>query len=142
MNFKKYRWCAVPGCKNTCTKTPNKLFIKVPHVDLYMRRTWLKRAGKDPNNLSDKTSVYFCEDHFDLENDMENYHRYKIMGSVKRIKMKSNCIPSKFDCQNTSTIEPLLIVKEVETDLEDNQIQEYEVPITYAIQGGSLALAV
>ncbi|XP_022818836.1 uncharacterized protein LOC111351258 isoform X9 [Spodoptera litura] len=31
-----------------------------------------------------------------LENDMENYIRYKIMGSVKRIKMKPNCIPSRF----------------------------------------------
>lgn len=27
---------------------------------------------------------------------MENYVKYKIMGSVKRIKMKPNCIPSRF----------------------------------------------
>ncbi|KAI8425266.1 hypothetical protein MSG28_007055, partial [Choristoneura fumiferana] len=31
-----------------------------------------------------------------LENDMENYVQYKIMGSVKRIRMKPSCIPSKF----------------------------------------------
>lgn len=36
---------------------------------------------------------------FQLENDMENYIRYKVMGSVKRIQMKPGCIPSKFDCQ-------------------------------------------
>ncbi|XP_060810185.1 uncharacterized protein LOC132904272 [Amyelois transitella] len=30
---------------------------------------------------------------------MKNYTEYKIMGSVKQIRMKPNCIPSRFDCQ-------------------------------------------
>ncbi|CAK1587497.1 unnamed protein product [Parnassius mnemosyne] len=64
-----------------------------------MRNTWLKLARRDPKALSIKTKLYFCEDHFYLENDMENYTQYKIMGSVKRIRMKPNCIPSRFDCQ-------------------------------------------
>ncbi|CAK1593892.1 unnamed protein product [Parnassius mnemosyne] len=64
-----------------------------------MRNSWLKLARRDPKTLSTKSILYFCEDHFDLENDMENYTRYKIMGSVKRIQMKSNCTPSRFDCQ-------------------------------------------
>lgn len=28
---------------------------------------------------------------------MENYVRYKVMGSVKKIKLKLNVVPSKFD---------------------------------------------
>ncbi|XP_026743984.1 uncharacterized protein LOC113505464 isoform X11 [Trichoplusia ni] len=35
----------------------------------------------------------------ELESDMENYIRYKIMGSVKRIKMNPNCVPTRFSCQ-------------------------------------------
>lgn len=31
---------------------------------------------------------------------MDNYMEYKIMGSVKRIRMKPGCIPSKLHTQN------------------------------------------
>lgn len=30
---------------------------------------------------------------------MDNNIEYKIMGSVKRIRMKPNCLPSRFDCR-------------------------------------------
>ncbi|CAH2040861.1 unnamed protein product, partial [Iphiclides podalirius] len=42
--------------------------------------------------------MYFCEDHFDLPNDMENYMEYHVMGSVLKIRLKPGCIPSKFKC--------------------------------------------
>lgn len=29
---------------------------------------------------------------------MENYWEYKILGSIKQVRMKENCVPSKFDC--------------------------------------------
>ncbi|KAJ8711959.1 hypothetical protein PYW08_008913 [Mythimna loreyi] len=96
--YSPYHWCLVSECKNTSVKTPEKLWIQVP-TDLKMRNTWLKLARRDPKSLSTKTKYYFCEDHFDLENDMENYTQLKIMGSVKRIRMRPNCIPSRFDCQ-------------------------------------------
>ncbi|KAJ8708159.1 hypothetical protein PYW08_010525 [Mythimna loreyi] len=96
--YSPYHWCLVSECKNTSVKTPEKLWIQVP-TDLKMRNTWLKLARRDPKSLSTKTKYYFCEDHFDLENDMENYIQLKIMGSVKRIRMRPNCIPSRFDCQ-------------------------------------------
>ena len=35
MNFKVYEWCAVPHCINTSLKTPNKLFVYVPHKKMY-----------------------------------------------------------------------------------------------------------
>ncbi|XP_073950641.1 uncharacterized protein [Choristoneura fumiferana] len=93
--YSNYHYCIVRDCKNTSIKTPGKLWIRVPH-EINMRNTWLKFAKKDPDSLSRETKAYFCEDHFDLENDMENYVQYKIMGSVKRIRMKPSCIPSKF----------------------------------------------
>lgn len=30
---------------------------------------------------------------------MENYMEYKIMNSIKKIRMKSSCLPTKFECQ-------------------------------------------
>lgn len=33
-----------------------------------------------------------------MDCDLENYMQYKIMGTVKRIKKKPNCIPTRFDC--------------------------------------------
>ncbi|XP_047039351.1 uncharacterized protein LOC124644159 [Helicoverpa zea] len=43
--------------------------------------------------------MYFCEDHFDLPNDMENYMEYHVMGFVSQVRMKPDILPSKFDCQ-------------------------------------------
>ncbi|GBP73874.1 hypothetical protein EVAR_82703_1 [Eumeta japonica] len=34
-----------------------------------------------------------------LPNDMENYIQYRVMGSVSQVRMKSGCIPTKFECQ-------------------------------------------
>ncbi|XP_014292004.1 zinc finger protein 558 [Halyomorpha halys] len=103
MSYIPYRSCAVPNCKNTTIKTPQKLFIQVPK-DVKTRNVWLKQARRDPKLLSSLNNrLYFCEDHFDLENDMENYVRFKIMGSVKKIIMKPDCRPSRFDCQSDRT---------------------------------------
>ncbi|GJQ72586.1 hypothetical protein Trydic_g1251 [Trypoxylus dichotomus] len=57
-------------------------------------------ATRDSGEVGVNTVIYFCEDHFNLEEDMENYTRYKIMGSVKKVIMKPDCVPSKFECQD------------------------------------------
>ncbi|KAH9642173.1 hypothetical protein HF086_002329 [Spodoptera exigua] len=98
MNSKGYKWCMVPQCTNTSLKTPNKVFIYVPN-DKTMRYKWLTLARRDPKAVSVDTSIYFCEDHFDLPNDMDNFMEYHIMGSVSKIRMKPGCIPTKFECQ-------------------------------------------
>ncbi|KAG6440553.1 hypothetical protein O3G_MSEX001304 [Manduca sexta] len=98
MASKSYRICAVPLCHNTCIKTPSKLFIHVPQSQ-NLRVKWLQLARRDPTSVSPKSSIYFCEDHFDLPNDMENYMEYSIMGSVSAIRMKPSCLPSRFECQ-------------------------------------------
>lgn len=65
MNSKFYKCCAVPQCKNTTVKTPEKLFIHVPRTKT-MRRKWLQLARRDPALVSTQSKMYFCEDHFDV----------------------------------------------------------------------------
>ncbi|XP_023019283.2 uncharacterized protein [Leptinotarsa decemlineata] len=98
MNSKTYRCCAVPQCTNTSIKTPNKLFVFLPYKKT-TRTKWLKLARRESTGILPSTQLYFCEDHFDLPNDMENYMQYHLMGSVSQIRMKQGCIPTKFSCQ-------------------------------------------
>ena len=65
MSYFYYHWCAVPKCKNTSKKTPNKLWIHVPN-EINMRKLWFKVAKRDPESLCEKTRLYFCEDHFNV----------------------------------------------------------------------------
>ncbi|XP_052755293.1 uncharacterized protein LOC128201667 [Galleria mellonella] len=94
---KFYKCCAVPLCKNTTIKTPNKLFISVPQ-NQNVRKKWLQLARRDRTTYTSH-KLYFCEDHFDLPNDMENYMEYHVMGRVTQIRTKPGCLPSKFVCQ-------------------------------------------
>ncbi|XP_061724443.1 uncharacterized protein LOC133530526 isoform X3 [Cydia pomonella] len=98
MNIKVYKYCAVPQCKNTSIKTPNKLFVHVPK-NKTTRYKWLKLAKRDPTKTLPTSNLYFCEDHFDMPNDMENYMEYHLMGSVSQIRMKPGCIPTRYQCQ-------------------------------------------
>ncbi|CAH0698267.1 unnamed protein product [Spodoptera exigua] len=98
MASSSYKLCTVPCCTSTTIKYPNKLFIHVPQPGP-LRKKWLQLARRDPSTVSPKSSIYFCEDHFDLPNDMENYMEYHIMGSVSAIRMKPSCVPTKFECQ-------------------------------------------
>nr|XP_026498360.1 uncharacterized protein LOC113402354 [Vanessa tameamea] len=99
MNSNVYRWRAVPQCNNTSIKTPKKLFINVP-LKKKVRNMWLNLARRDPTAISSSSVLYFCEDHFDLLNDMENYIQYLVMGSVSQMRMKSGCMPTRFECQS------------------------------------------
>ncbi|CAH2103320.1 unnamed protein product [Euphydryas editha] len=98
MDTSFYKCCAVPMCKSTSIRTPKKLFIHVPK-NAQIRRKWLKLAKRHPASLTPKSTSYFCEDHFDLQNDMENYVQYTTMGVVGRIRMRPGCLPTKFACQ-------------------------------------------
>ncbi|XP_045456129.1 uncharacterized protein LOC123665951 [Melitaea cinxia] len=95
MNSKVYKWCAVPQCKNTSIKTPKKVFVHVPNKKI-IRDKWLKLARRNPNDVVSNSPLYFCEDHFDLPNDMENYMKHHLMGSVSQVRMKPGCMPHKF----------------------------------------------
>uniref|UniRef100_A0A8D9BV93 THAP-type domain-containing protein n=1 Tax=Cacopsylla melanoneura TaxID=428564 RepID=A0A8D9BV93_9HEMI len=95
-----YRYCVVPQCTNTKRTTPDKIFVHVPR-DRKIRKRWFVAMRRD-KFMSDLSTAYVCEDHFNLEEDIENYLRYKIMGSGP-IKVKSGVVPHKFDCQKSRT---------------------------------------
>ncbi|CAH1123022.1 unnamed protein product [Ceutorhynchus assimilis] len=95
----RYHWCIVPMCENTSIKTPQKTFIQVPRQE-NRRKLWLDMVRRNPKQFSKATSVFVCEDHFDLENDMENYLRWKMMGGPKLLKQEA--FPHKFECQKKS----------------------------------------
>lgn len=60
-----YKTCAVPMCKSTTIKCPNKLFIHVPKCPK-RRKQWIQLTRRDPQFTSDKSAIFFCEDHFDV----------------------------------------------------------------------------
>ncbi|XP_032520720.2 uncharacterized protein LOC116772598 [Danaus plexippus] len=101
MSKARYKYCIVPTCKNTTSKTPHKLFFTVP-VGEEIRRAWCLAAGRVPGvhkTLSSKCCRFICEDHFDLENDMENYVKWKLVG-VGKLILKRGVLPHKFICQS------------------------------------------
>ncbi|RVE52514.1 hypothetical protein evm_002908 [Chilo suppressalis] len=72
-----------------------------------MRRKWLKLARrKDAHCLSTTSRIYFCEDHFDLPNDMLNYTEYHIMGKVSYVRMKPVVYQVNLDVKKTEENEP------------------------------------
>lgn len=60
-----YKKCMVPKCPNNTTRTPNKLFIRVP-VNLAQRQRWLQSVNRDLKEYLPTTSLFCCEDHFDV----------------------------------------------------------------------------
>lgn len=113
-----YRYCFVPNCKNTNFTAPEKEFLCVPK-DAKRRKLWYEAAGCPSRTL--KTG-HCCEDHFDvrikydylirllsciilskyfqLKEDLDNYMKFKLMGSRKR--MKKEAVPRFFP-----TVDPL-----------------------------------
>ncbi|ENN83341.1 hypothetical protein YQE_00300, partial [Dendroctonus ponderosae] len=89
-----YKWCMVPLCSSTTFKTSDKLFILVARGK---RLKWLKACRRAHKDISVKTTAHICEDHFNLEEDMNNYVKFKLMEDLK--KMKANLVPHIFDCQ-------------------------------------------
>ncbi|KAF5294209.1 hypothetical protein FQA39_LY13457 [Lamprigera yunnana] len=137
MNSKVYKWCAVPLYKNTSIETPNKVFVYVPN-NKKLRNKSLILAPQDPAKVATSSSIYFCEDHFDLPNDMENYMKYHLMESVSQVRMKPGCIPTKFACQpgrKTGTSverqyirkkQKMMVIEECEKQLEEsNRVTEH-----------------
>ncbi|XP_047534796.1 uncharacterized protein LOC125069367 [Vanessa atalanta] len=99
-----YKCCVVPDCKNTTIRTPNKLFFSIP-VGEQTRSEWCRAMGRlQPKHrpLHPNSSRYCCEDHFDLEHDMANYLKWKLVGS-SRLCLRKGVLPHKFHCQNRVT---------------------------------------
>ncbi|XP_018573531.1 uncharacterized protein LOC108912699 [Anoplophora glabripennis] len=129
-----YKYCLTPQCNNTTVTTPSKLFIRLP-PDKKKRETWLKACKRDPTSVSSSSRVYICEDHFSLEEDMENFMKFKMVGG--NIKMKRNVVPHIFDCQKDrerglTHLDDPAAVKRVKRKIveDDNESSFQDVPST------------
>ena len=58
MNLKVYKWCAVSQCINTSLKTPNKLFVYIPHKKT-VRDKWLNLARRDQSLIHEQANIPF-----------------------------------------------------------------------------------
>lgn len=57
------KWCFVPGCVNTSTQNPEKVFITIPR-NLQRKKEWFRAARREIKDVSLKTQFFCCEDHF------------------------------------------------------------------------------
>ncbi|CAK1601557.1 unnamed protein product [Parnassius mnemosyne] len=112
------KYCIVPLCTNSSEKTPDKLFFNVPKKD-EIRKKWLK-ATRRTDPLKVTSSIHCCEDHFDVENDMDNYVKYKLVGG--RLKLKEGVVPHKFACQKQLNETPVRSL--IEKDKKDEIIKK------------------
>ncbi|XP_052745597.1 uncharacterized protein LOC112047120 isoform X3 [Bicyclus anynana] len=134
-----YQHCVVPYCKNNRRNAPDKLYIRVPY-ESKLRKQWLDLARRD-RIFSPRSSLYFCEDHFDLPKDMENYVQFKVQGYINKIRMKKGCLPSKFDCQPgrkriASSVSPESVKKQ-RKELIEQTLAEYDMNITKISEAGN-----
>jgi hypothetical protein len=95
-----YKYCVVPLCTNTTTKTPTKIFIRMPK-DANLRRKWsraMKRDERRGKSFSTDTRHHVCEDHFNVScvtiilELISNFCRY--FHSVSQIQCSFHIIPS------------------------------------------------
>ncbi|XP_023016975.2 uncharacterized protein [Leptinotarsa decemlineata] len=111
----RYKYCIVPKCKNSSVNAPDKIFISLPS-NLKSRKLW-QRAMRRADFVSVKGTHFCCEDHFNVEKDLENYMYIKTM-KVGKIILKPGVIPHIFDCQidtptaHTSKAPPFVQEKE------------------------------
>ncbi|KAG5869790.1 hypothetical protein JTB14_029580 [Gonioctena quinquepunctata] len=108
-----YRYCIVPKCNNTTKTTPQKVFFLVPR-NANIRIKWCKAIKRDEftnQKLSATSCLYCCEDHFDLEEDTENFIQYQIMskqqGVPVTLRLRKGVLPHKFQCQKENKPVPV-----------------------------------
>lgn len=87
------RHCIAPACKNNSIKYPDKIFFHVP-CDIQMRKEWCEIFRRPL--ISNKAVSFCCEDHFNLEEDMENYMQHKLMKNCWNYKLKKGVRPRPF----------------------------------------------
>lgn len=81
MNKKpSYKYCIVPCCTSSTSNTSEKLFFHVPK-DPVKRKAWtyaMKRDEKLNEELSSKSTLWCCEDHFSVSKYLFNSFLYYV----------------------------------------------------------------
>ncbi|KAJ8675309.1 hypothetical protein QAD02_011095 [Eretmocerus hayati] len=85
MSTKKlpYKYCFVPGCSSTTSQNPHKNFLCVPR-DEEKKKICCQAVGRQIE--STRGTVYCCEDHFDVKEDLRSYHIFNLVGGKKFLK--------------------------------------------------------
>lgn len=65
MSSIKKKNCLVRSCGNSTIQTPEKRFVSLPS-NIQMRFKWLQLAGRNPEEYSNKSVLFICEDHFNV----------------------------------------------------------------------------
>ncbi|KAJ8968348.1 hypothetical protein NQ317_011228 [Molorchus minor] len=86
-----FKECFVPTCTNNNINWPSKIFVYVPR-DEKRRKSWFEKARVE-KKLTKTSSIYCCEDHFDLQEDSENWFYYKTIGS--NLILKKDAVPHR-----------------------------------------------
>lgn len=58
------KYCFVPFCESSSIKEPAKIFLAVPKGE--KRLKWLQMCRRDPKTVTLQSSLYCCEDHFNV----------------------------------------------------------------------------
>ncbi|XP_073948297.1 uncharacterized protein [Choristoneura fumiferana] len=72
--------CFVPSCRNTSSNSKTKVFVRVNNI---LKRQWCRKLNVD---FEPKRRYYCCEDHLNLEEDLENYLYWKLMKGRPKLK--------------------------------------------------------
>ncbi|KAK4882332.1 hypothetical protein RN001_005651 [Aquatica leii] len=90
MSKPQNKWCFVRGCILQLVLQKNCF-----PQDHSRKMKWFRATRRDVPKS--KSMFFCCEDHFNLEEDIENYIRFKLLGG--NIFLKSGVILHIFDCQ-------------------------------------------
>nr|XP_049693042.1 uncharacterized protein LOC126053858 [Helicoverpa armigera] len=117
--MKEPKYCFVPACKNSSRDT-QKAFFAVPSS---AKQEWCHAVGI----ACPKRVIYICEDHLNLQEDVENY-RYWITMKV-RPKLKSR-LPHSLRRTPMSTFHQEIIEPRPSTSSTASSSFHYESPAT------------
>ena len=96
MNFKVYKWCAVPQCINTSLKTPNKLFDwwGQCHKCVWNQNVWLKNFSQ--LDRKKRTSGIVQRPY------MIKKQRIKAIEECEKQLLESSTVPERLDVTEAS----------------------------------------
>nr|XP_049696795.1 uncharacterized protein LOC126054614 [Helicoverpa armigera] len=123
--MKEPKYCFVPACKNSSRDT-QKAFFAVPSS---AKQEWCHAVGI----ACPKRVIYICEDHLNLQDDVENY-RYWITMKV-RPKLKSR-LPHSLRRTPMSTFHQEIIEPRPSTSSTASSSFHYESPVTTKVSKG------
>ncbi|XP_071650661.1 uncharacterized protein [Temnothorax longispinosus] len=87
---RRYKSCFFRKCGNTTITTPTKSFLPVPKGKA--RKQWIKIIRGDGREFSQQSALYCCEDHFNLQEDLENYTRILLDPSAN-VRLRKGALP-------------------------------------------------